>query len=158
MNDERDNRPARMTLEEVARLAKASALEHGGHVAMVIAEGSNRSVVGQLPELAATHEGRARQMFGAGLALGQRGEVGNLEQVFFVTEGWMSGGEGRLPQIPPSQDPNRKEVLVVSNFTVQERTTRMVILEMIRDRRDSLSIFRSSRRPRVTTSRWKARW
>jgi hypothetical protein len=68
------------------------------------------------------------------LTLAKSGQVGDLEQVFMVSEAWMSqAAADQTPFVPPSQDPNRKEVLIVSNVQVKERETRMVIFEMIRD-------------------------
>ena len=62
-------------------------------------------------------------MLSAGYALAQSGEVGDLRQVFFISEGWMIvGEEGKPPVSPrPSEDPKRMEVLVVSNLSAREK-------------------------------------
>jgi hypothetical protein len=77
-------------------------------------------------------------MLSAGFAFAQSREVGELKQVFFISEAWMSIAElDKPPAVRPSQDPERIEVIMVSNLAVQEAPTRvesrMAILEMIRD-------------------------
>ncbi len=147
VNKENEQRPISLTLEDIARIAKEVGMEHGGHVAMIVAEGSRRSVVGQLPEFAGTHEGRARQMFAAGFTLAKSGEIGVLRQVFFVSEAWMSAAkEGKLPGVPPSQDPNRKEVLIITSLKLAGQQTGMVILEMVRDAQGRLADLRDFQR------------
>ncbi len=144
---ENEQRPIPLTLEDIARLAKEVAMEHGGHVAMIVAEGSRRSVIGQLLQFSRTHEGRVRQMFAAGFTLGRSGEVGALRQVFFVSEAWMSAAsEGKLPDVPPSQDPNRKEVLIITSLKLEGQQTGMVILEMVRDAEGQLTELRDFQR------------
>ena len=59
--------------------------------------------------------------------------MGELQQVIFISEGWMSTGEGPPPESRPSQDPARKEVLLVSNLTIRDHRSRMVIFKMVRD-------------------------
>jgi hypothetical protein len=46
MNKEQEKRPSTFTLEEVVHIAKEVALEHGGHVPTVIAEGNKRAFGG----------------------------------------------------------------------------------------------------------------
>jgi hypothetical protein len=73
-------------------------------------------------------------MFTAGYALVQIGEVGHLTQVFFICEGWMSTTtKGKSVEMPPSQDPKRKEVLLISQKEIGKIGSEMVIYEMIRD-------------------------
>ena len=131
-----ERQPTSFTLDEVARLAKEVALEYGEHVPMVIAEGSTGSVVGQLVDFPETHEARSRRMYQAGVALGRSGQLGRLEQLFFVSEGWMStaGEDGTL-----SQDPDRVEVLFVSELKVGKRQANLVLFEMVRDEQRQLS-------------------
>ena len=52
---------------------------------------------------------RVHIMTQAGVALAKSGEVGEVEQVIYVSEGWVS--PPRTPFLRPSQDPNRTEVL-----------------------------------------------
>jgi hypothetical protein len=128
-----ERKSAQFTLEEVTRLARKVALEHGGHVPLLIAEGGNGAVVGQLEDLPNTHQGRVRYLHAAGARLAQSREVGVLERVFFVCEGWMSTvREDGTMEMPPSQDPDRTEVLFISSLIVEGQLTDMIFFEMIR--------------------------
>jgi hypothetical protein len=78
-------------------------------------------------------------MFIAGTAVAREGDAGRLRHVFFVCEGWMSAArEGKLPERLPSQDPQRKEVLVISAIEVSSLQTEMALCEMVRDAQGEL--------------------
>ena len=81
----------------------------------------------------------------AGRALAQSWEVGELRQVAFISEEWMSTGAGRPPELRPSQDPARKEVLLISSLTTKDYRNRVVIFEMARDVNDKLTELRDVR-------------
>jgi hypothetical protein len=124
----------RLSLEEVAQFAKTVTLEDGYHRPTVIVEGALQVIATQLESIAPTHEGRAQQMFMLGAVLAERSELGVLQQVFFITEAWMSiATKDNPPRILPSQDPQRKEILAVSRMTFLPPQTEMVIYEMKRD-------------------------
>lgn len=54
-------------------------------------------------------------MFVAGQALARDSGAEQLRSVYFVSEAWLSQAQdGRLPDVPPSQNPQRKEVLIVN--------------------------------------------
>jgi hypothetical protein len=77
---------------------------------------------------------RQRQMFQAGFALAQENALDVLRQVFHISEGWLSVGQpGKKPHYPPSQDPNRKEVLLVSRLNVGAAQNEIRVWEMLRD-------------------------
>jgi hypothetical protein len=134
MSHERKNQPEPVTLEQVLDQAREVILRDGGHAPTVIADGSHAAVSLALPELGDTHDERRFQMFAAGFMLGHSRRLGALRQAFFVSEGWMSVAEGEIPpRVPPSEDPNRKEVLFVSSLKLADGKASMVIFEMIRD-------------------------
>ena len=148
METDRRRRPDALTPREVAWLATQSALEHGGHVPTLIVEGSMRHVIGHLADLPETHEGRVQRLFSIGVSLGRIRAVGKLEQVFFISEGWLSmGEEGRPPRMLPSQDPDRKEVLFVFHCAVERQQTGLVLFEMVRDSGGHLVELREARLP-----------
>ena len=143
MGKETDRRPHELTLEEIARAAKDVALRDGGHAPTIIAEGGLESVVGQLPELPGTTKGRVRYLRSVGLTLGQSTDIGPLKRVFFITEGWMSSPQGGIfPDVRPSLDPNRTEVLLVLQMMVNEHQTHGVGFEMIRNADGHLTVLR----------------
>lgn len=106
----------------------------GHHVPVLIVEGSRSRIVSQIQDMPDTHGERMDLMRFFGQAAAKSGRVGRLEQVFFISEGWMSvANEGRLPDLRPSQDPNRKEVLIVSELEFKEHNKYLRIFEMIRN-------------------------
>ena len=134
MNKEREAQPNRLTLEGVTHMAKETALAQGGHVPVFLAEGGGQAFAGKIDSLADTHEGRMEQLFGAGLMVAKTGVVTPLAQVFFISEGWLSMAEGEEPpQLPPSQDPKRIEVLLIAQFDLERNADAGVMFEMLRD-------------------------
>lgn len=137
MRKEWKQRPAPITFELVSRLATESLLRQGSHPPILIVDGSRNPIVIQLEVLAPNFEGRLRQMFVTGQALAFEGTAGRLRGVYFVTEAWLSQArEGSLPDMPPSKDPQRKEVLIASGLSGligHRRQVHMAIFEMIRD-------------------------
>jgi hypothetical protein len=134
MQRERDPNPRSLTFEEVTRIAKETILKHGNHIPTLIADGSKRPVFTQIVDMEATPEGRVQQMFTTGFILARSGQVGVLNQVFFITEAWLSTATAdELPEKRPSEDPQRKEVLLISSFKVSQRQQRSAVIEMVRD-------------------------
>jgi hypothetical protein len=124
----------KMTFQEVAEKAQESTLQHGGHVPLLMIEGNKEVALCQITEVADTAQGRAGQMLVIGETLANSIDFGVLQQVFFVTEGWMSmADDGKIPDTPPSQDPQRLEVLTVSGLDMGTGETRMKVFEMQRD-------------------------
>jgi hypothetical protein len=139
MRKEHDPKPQPLTFEEVTRVAKEVLLQHGNHVPTVIADGSKQAVVTQILEMADTHERRVRQMFETGFFLARSGEVGALKQAFFITEAWLSVAKvDEPPKVRPAQDPQRKEVLLISSLKLQLREQQSALVEMIRDSQGKL--------------------
>jgi hypothetical protein len=143
MHSERDPKPHAITFEEVTRVAKEMLLQHGNHVPTLIVEGSKETVVTQVLDVADTNEGRVQQMFEVGYSLARSGEVGTLRQVYFVIETWMSTVDpGEQPAIRPSQDPQRKEILLITSVSVPQREQKAAVLEMVRDQTGHLTELR----------------
>ena len=75
-----------------------------------------------------------QQMFVTGQALSHEGTAGRLRSVYFITEAWLSQAQaGKLPAMRPSQDPQRKEVLIVNGLEAKTRRVQLAIYEMVRD-------------------------
>jgi hypothetical protein len=134
MSQEQAPRPSGLSLEAVAELAQETLLKDGAHLPTVIAEGSAQTVVTQLPDLGRSHDERFHKLFLAGVQIARQAPVGVLHQAFFICEAWMSVGKpGQLPAQPPSQDPQRKEVLVVAGLEMQAARVQVRIFEMVRE-------------------------
>lgn len=134
-----ESKPGRYSIDEVVNIAKEVLLEHGNHVPTIIVQGDKGPAINQLVPFPETYEGRHRRLFITGMMLARSGRVGDLKQVFFISEGWMSvTDEQGPPQAPPSQDPNRMEGLHISYLDVEANHTDMVLFEMVRDDEEQL--------------------
>ena len=124
-----------MDMKDVTRMARAVMLEHGSHYPIVLVEGSQGGFTGLLKEFPAEHEAKVEEMARAGAYFVQRqGRIGALRRVFFICEGWMSlAREGKAPEVRPSEDPDRREVLLMTELDVEKAGLGFVILEVIRD-------------------------
>lgn len=139
MNPEREQPPSSVHFEEVVRIAKEVLLRDGYHIPTLIVEGTNDSLILQFDHMAQTHEARAQQLLVAGYAVGHDMSLVALRQVFFITEAWLSiRNEDGLPEIPPSADPNRIEVLAITGLDLTKQHTSMLLLEMVRNDQDKL--------------------
>src|SRR5688572_17866163 len=113
MSPERKQNP--ITLEQIISNAKEIMFRDGNHAPMLIIEGRKSLVAGPIPDLPDTHKKRMELMRSLGQETAKSGSVDHLQQVFMVTEGWMSVASKDEPaEILPSQDPNKKEVLIIS--------------------------------------------
>jgi hypothetical protein len=129
-----ERKQARVTLEEIISNAKEIMVREGQHVPTLIVEGSKILVAGQIPDMPATHGERMDLLHFLGQAAAQSGRVDQLQQVFMVSEGWMSEpSEDQSAKMPPSQDPNRKEVLIISAIQIQESKKETKLFEIRRD-------------------------
>ena len=139
-------RPAPITFEQVTRLAQESLLHNGSHPPTLIVDGSKNPIFIQMERLAPTYEARLQQMYITGQALSHEGTAGRVRSVYFVTEAWLSQArDGVLPGMRPSQDPQRKEVLIVSGLSGligHRQQVHLAIFEMLRDEQGALGEIR----------------
>jgi hypothetical protein len=144
MNKGHDKKPQELTLEIVCQMAKETALRDGYHLPTLIADGHSQTVIVQITDMLSTHEARTGQMFMVGYRVANEGLVGILKQVFFISEDWMSTVRAAedLRQMP-SQDPKRKEVLMISGLKLNETEGRVRMYEMIRDSVGTLTDLRA---------------
>ncbi|MGD8457004.1 MAG: hypothetical protein PVF83_11505 [Anaerolineales bacterium] len=137
--ERKEGKPGRFTFERVVSKAREFTLKEGGHIPVLIAQGSAGNVVMGM-EIPPEFRGeRFDLMFAAGMEVAIGNRVGQLEEVFFVSEGWMSVAEEKPPMVPPSRDPKRIEVLQITGIEItRDDRVQMQIFEMIRDRQGSL--------------------
>jgi hypothetical protein len=129
-----ERRQHAVALEEIVSNAKEVMFKDGNHVPTVIMESSTAIVIGQIPEFPPTHGERLQLMNFLGMAAARSGRVDQLHQVFMISEGWLSeSSKEDGPRLAPSEDPKRKEVLLVSAVQVMEHTKQLKVLEITRD-------------------------
>jgi hypothetical protein len=134
MSTEYDRRPQAITLEAIAEVAIENTLRDGFHAPTLLVEGTRDRFVTTFEQMGKTHEERVMQFYKAGVSVAVSQIVGRVKQVFFVSEAWLSEHQSTSePVLPPSQDPKRKEVLVVSGMQRANRKTQLKTYEMIRD-------------------------
>lgn len=139
MSKRRERPTPALTLQTILQIAKEVALKNNGHVPMLVADDGKNPKFIHIDELMPTGSERQMQVFVIGFALALSGEVSVLQQAFLVSEAWMSAAAPTTDvQLPPSQDPNRKEVLIISGMKVPEQTVEVAILEMLRDKQGKL--------------------
>jgi hypothetical protein len=127
----------RISFEQVVATAKEVTLRDGGHVPLVVLEGSRKLVVSQIQDMPESHGERMELMRLIGREVANSGQLGPLLQAFMVSEGWMSSGsKDDESWLRPSQDPDRKEVLIVSGLQIKEMTRQLRLFEMVRDATD----------------------
>ena len=132
MSPERDQN--HISIEEIISNAKEIMLRDGNHVPMLIVQGGKSLVAGQIPDLPETHKERVELMRSLGQAAAKIGRVDHLQQVFMVSEGWLSvASEDQPAERRPSQDPNKKEVLIISSMQIKQRKKQMKVFEIRRD-------------------------
>lgn len=122
-----------ITIDQVTQQAKALLLEDGFHAPTLIVECRDHLLIGQFNILADTHEGRKAQLFVVGATLANEDDISPLEKVFMINEGWaVTKGIEDEPEVPPSEDPDHTEVLVITMYTVATGDTTGRTLEMLR--------------------------
>jgi hypothetical protein len=137
MSPERSQRP--ITIEEIILDAKEIMLRDGHHVPILIIVGNKNSAAGQIPDLPETHEERLKLMHTFGQAVANSGRIDQLRQVFMVTEGWMSTpSRDEQTEIRPSEDPDRKEVLIISAIQMTEYKKLLKVFEIVRDQHEQV--------------------
>jgi hypothetical protein len=123
-----------ISFEEVISNAKEIMFRDGNHVPILIVESGKTVLAGQILEMPETHGERLQLMRFLGQVAATSGRVDQVQQVFMVSEGWMSmPSEDKPSEIRPSQDPSRKEVLIISAIQMTERKKQMEIFEILRD-------------------------
>lgn len=124
-----------ISFEEVISQAKETILRAGNHQPALIAVGDKKLVYGEIPDIPPTYGARVHLLRFLGQASAKSGVIGKLNKAYMVTEGWMSAvSEDKPSNIRPSQDPEKKEVLIISGIEIQENKKRIMVFEIIRDK------------------------
>jgi hypothetical protein len=133
MSHEHDQTPVPITFEQIAEAAKERLLADGSHPPLLVLDGDIKTVGVDL-KFPNTSDRRQELMYVVGLGVARTGIVGALRQVFLVSEAWMSHVEpGQRTAPMPSEDPKRREVLLISSLRLEGRQKRIAVIEMLRD-------------------------
>jgi hypothetical protein len=105
-------------------------LKFGKHPPVLFVHGQKKKVFFEL-SAGSDHQERVEVMTRTAIQLAKNDDLGELESVIFVCEGWAS--PPRTPMVMPSQDPNREEVLIITGFDVRTKTQTAEVYAMVRD-------------------------
>jgi hypothetical protein len=116
-------------VQKVADLAKSIFLRDGFHAPIVITKGTKGGRAVLLEQFGDTADERIKDMFYAGAMLADKGNIGELELIVFVSEAWM----GTNMYVLPSQDPKRIEALMVHSLDARTKEEQLLSFEVKRD-------------------------
>lgn len=134
--------------EWVVKHAKKITLEAGSHSPMLMVNGTHKGTLVGFEEYPKNHSDKLRIMLNAGVKVGELKEsFGELKSLYFISEAWVSVfGENEKPDKTytlPSQDPKRKEALVIMGRNVKTKKEEFESFEMIRNKKGTLIDLRS---------------
>jgi hypothetical protein len=118
----------------IANLARKLFLLDGYHVPMVFVKGTKGKVFFQLIRFGETADERELDMLNAGTLIARKRNVGELELIIHVCEGWL----GTNINILPSEDPRRTEVLLVNSLDARTQDEQLVTFTVSRDSRGNV--------------------
>lgn len=121
-------------IRDIAKTACEVMLTNAVHSAQLVLVGGGKSGVIGFEEFPENHDLKRKAMFGAGRQYYKSVGPGQVDRLYFITEGWMSKvSEGEeIPGGQPSKDPNRVEVLAVTGRHHKTGQTPMLIYEVLR--------------------------
>ncbi len=135
-----ERKRGRSKLESISETAQEVLLRDGYHAPTLFVFGNKGSGVVQIMGDVETIRERAAMMQHIGAELGAKKKLGELQQVLLVSEGWASVPEdGKIPEIPPSKDPNRMEILLIALMDLEKVETQILMFEMLRDEKGQLT-------------------
>lgn len=133
MQHEHEPQSSRITFEQITTSAQERLLATGSHPSLLLLDG-DANLVGVELDFPSTADQRQALMYLAGISTAITGIAGNLQQVFLISEAWMSGVEPNQHNIVmPSQDPTRREILQITSYQFENRQPRVAVIEMLRD-------------------------
>ena len=128
---EGEPQPPPLTFATVIAIATEATRRTWGHQPTVIVD-DGRVRLFSIVEWGETHEERVENMALTGYEMGKSAELGALKQVFFISEGWMSRHQRGTPPVPPTEDPDCIEVLLVSRLDVAQKRNELAVYEIVR--------------------------
>lgn len=126
------------TLKQITEMAKKVMLENGSHIPQLMVRGSKQGTIAVFPDFPDTHEERAKAIAFAGYKVARTPEIGELEEIFFISEAWMAKYDKNDPDIMPRNNPDKVEVLIIVSRKFPNGKDKMIALEIKRDKKDKV--------------------
>jgi hypothetical protein len=122
-------------VNEIVEFAKMEMRNNGGLTPRLFVISSN--AIYSLPvDLGKDQSERVQTMTDIGIRLAKTGDIPDLEDLVFVSEAWM--GPARTFPIMPSQDPDRKEALLVNALDPKTKKQTLRMFACVRDRKQAV--------------------
>jgi len=117
-------------VKKIIEIAKQVFLQDGYHAPMVFVKGGKGKVVVEMKNFGGNSYQRELDMLNLGTDVACKYNIGDLDLVVIVTEGWTSTNLTVLP----SKDPKRIEVLSINFLDVPAGEEKVTAYRIIRDR------------------------
>ena len=121
--------------KEIVETAKSIMLDFGNHPLTIFVIGTKGKIYFTVPHRE-TYPERVEQMIRSGMFAARQRDIGDLVQVIYISEGW--AGAHREQFVRPSVDPNRREVLLITELDVAQNTQSVEAYICVRDRNDKV--------------------
>ena len=118
-------------VEQIVQLAKEIVLKTGYFEPTIFIIGSKSKLAVRPETFGDTADDRRLRMLSMGSYVAYKRNVGELIQLIFVDEAWMS--PAREEFIQPSKDPSRVETLIINILDTKNQDETIVCFEMIRN-------------------------
>jgi hypothetical protein len=125
-----------MNISDILSMAKETVLHNGGHAPMLYVEGEQGDVtMAYFADLPGTTFEKQIMLFGLGREHGIAHPGNRVQKVYSISEAWVSTAmhKGKPKYNAPSEDPNKKEMLIVLYLDGSTAKTTMHRFEMLRD-------------------------
>jgi hypothetical protein len=133
-------------INDLQKIAGETLEKQGGHIPQICLYGSTNKVIfmvfaGEMPsESTKRHESFRKLGYEMGRKHQTAEEVGSLDEIYFISEAWLSVKKksevdtNGFPKdgISPSQDPERKEALIISGMKYKTGKAVMISKEITR--------------------------
>lgn len=132
-----------LTLDKIISGAKHKIARFGGLEPTIFVEGTNNLEIAPLPDLSESLKHAVLEALGFTLAKENR--VGELVQLFLVSEGWRvrrRANEGYRGALQPKHAPDRIECVMVFRYQVRPETRRMILYDIVRNNAGELTELR----------------
>jgi len=126
--DKKENR-----MDNVIKQATKTIIKLGYHVPQVVVYGSRNNTMGIMSDFPAESDQKRELLMSLGAKMREANILGDLEEVFLISEAWMSVcKKGVSPNLAPSEDPARKEILMIFHQNILEGKTDGKMFDIIR--------------------------
>ena len=119
--------------EQTKTLVKEITMAQGGHNPQLFAFTEKGVALLILDDLPSDHDQKVFLFRLAGAKLANSTGTEQINELHFVSEAWFSIQKNEQEFIQPSQDPDKKEAIIIVGKDYQNNTSNMSNLEMIRD-------------------------